>query len=90
MDIAKAKEFIFLDTISSLSTGKIYVSKDVHKLIEMDGGTLISIFAVVDTPSGEKLFDMDFSYSGEPLIFGVFVHKGFFMRAYGHLDVVNV
>ncbi len=90
MDIAKAKEFIFLDIISSLNTNKMYVSKDVHKLIDMNGGKLISIFAVVDTPSGEKLFDMDFSYSGEPLIFGVFIHKDFFMKAYSHLDVVNV
>ena len=90
MDITKAKEFIFLDTISSLSTGKIYVSKDVHKLIEMNGGTLISIFAVIDTENGEKLFYMDFSYSGEPLIFGVFIHKDFFMRAYSHLEIVNV
>ena len=90
MDIAKAKEFIFLDIISSLSTNKIYVSKDVHKLIEMNGGTLISIFAVIDTESGEKLFYMDFSYSGEPLIFDVFIHKEFLMKSYSHLEIVKV
>lgn len=90
MDIAKAKEFIFLDIISSLSTNKMYVSKDVHKLIEMNGGTLISIFAVIDTENGEKLFYMDFSYLGEPLIFGVFIHKDFLMKAYSHLEIVKV
>jgi len=75
MDKAKAKEFIFLDTIDTICTNKIYVSKDLDKLIDMNNGSLISIYAVVDTASGEQLFDMDFDYSGEPIITRAFIHK---------------
>lgn len=88
MDKEKAKEFIFLDQTSSKE--KIYISKDLDKLLELNKGRLISIYAVVDTESGEKLFDMDFAYSGEPIIMGVFLHKDYFMNWYGNLEVVNI
>jgi hypothetical protein len=90
MDKAKANEFIFLDTIDTICTDKIYVSKDLNKLMDMNNGNLISIYAVVDTASGEQLFDMDFDYLGEPIITRVFIHKEFFINAYSTLEIVNV
>jgi hypothetical protein len=90
MDKEKAKEYIFLDTVNMLNTDKIYVSRDLDTLIKMNDGSLTSIYAVVDTESGENLFEMDFNYCGEPIIMGRFIHKEFFMKWHDHLEVVNV
>lgn len=90
MDKEKAKEYIFLDTIDWSCTNKIYVSKDLDTLIKMNDGSLISIYAVVDTESGENLFEMDFDYCGEPIIMRRFIHKEFFLKWHDHLEVVNV
>lgn len=87
MDKAQAKEFIFLDLWHD---DKIYISKDLDKLIELNDGSLNSIFAVVDTESGEKLFEMDFSYSGEPIIMRVFLHKAFFMKHYSNSEKIEL
>lgn len=87
MDTAKAKEFIFLDIWND---EKIYISKDLQTLIDMNDGSLTSIYAVVDTESGEKLFDMDFAYSGEPIIMRVFLHKKFFMDHYWNREIINL
>ena len=76
MDKEKAKEFIFFEPLEEI----IYISKDVYKLIELNEGSLTGIYAVVDTESGEKMFEMDFAYSGEPIIMRVFLHKEFFMK----------
>lgn len=87
MDTAKAKEFIFLDLWND---EKIYISKDLQTLIDMNDGSLTSIYAVVDTESGEKLFEMDFAYSGEPIIMRVFLHKKFFMDHYWNREIINL
>ena len=87
MDTAKAKEFIFLDLWND---EKIYISQDLQKLLDLNDGSLTSIYAVVDTESGEKLFDMDFAYSGEPIIMRVFLHKKFFMDHYWNREIINL
>lgn len=87
MDAVKAKEFIFLDLWND---EKIYISQDLQKLIDLNGGSLNSIYAVVDTESGEKLFEMDFAYSGEPIIMRVFLHKKFFMDHYWNREIINL
>lgn len=90
MEISLAKEFLFSQTSVTLNPSKtIYVSKDIHKLIEMNGGRLIGIYAVIDTPSGEKLFNLDYSYDGEPMVMDVFVHKKTYLEYRGE-KVVNV
>lgn len=89
MDKEKAKEFLFFDQINE-DKEIIYFSKDLEKLIEMNDGSLTSIYAVVDTESGEKLFEMDFSYSGEPIIMRVFLHKDFFMKHFWNREIRNV
>lgn len=88
MDKEKAKEFIFLDIRNDAE--KIYISKDLDKLMELNEGTLNSIYAVVDTESGEKLFEMDFAYSGEPIIMRVFLHKKFFMNHYWNIEKIEL
>ena len=55
----------------------------------MNGGMLIGIYAVIDTPSGEKLFNLDYSYDGEPMIMDVFVHKKTYLEYRGE-KVVNI
>lgn len=90
MDKEKAKEFIFYDMFSPGDKETIYISKDLDKLIEMNDGMLNSIYAVVDTESGEKLFEMDFAYSGEPIIMRMFLHKKFFMDHYWNREVIHV
>ena len=56
----------------------------------MNGGSLTSIFAVVETESGDTLMYMDWAYSGEPIIMGRFLHKEFFLEANYSQEIVNV
>ena len=86
MDTAKAKEFLFYDALEE----KIYISKNLDRLIELNDGSLTGIYAVVDTESGEKLFEMDFAYSGEPIIMRVFLHKDFFMKYNWNREIINI
>lgn len=86
MDKEKAKEFIFYDNLEE----KIYISKDINKLIELNDASLCGIYAVVDTENGEKLFEMDFAYSGEPIIMRVFLHKDYFMKYYWNRPIIYV
>jgi hypothetical protein len=86
MDKEKAKEYLFYDNLEE----KIYISKNIDSLIELNEGSLAGIYAVVDTDNGEKLFEMDFAYSGEPIIMRVFLHKDYFMKYYWNREVINV
>ena len=89
MDIALAKEFILLNDYGE-GDGKIYISKDLNKLLEMNDNTLIGIYGVIDTENGEKMMTMDWSYSGEPLLMRVFLHKKFFINHYTNRAIVNI
>lgn len=85
MDIAVAKEFIYK------SEGAIYISTDISRIEDVAGiGKLYLAFGVVDTPLGEKLFYIDYAYSGEPILMDVFVHKDIFMDYYSHLKVIHL
>lgn len=87
MDKEKAKEFIYYDYDNNI----IYVSNDVQKLIDIHPYKMLTwIYAVVDTESGEKLFEMDFAYSGEPIIMRVFLHKEYFMKYHWTAKVIRV
>lgn len=87
MDKERAKEFIYYDDDNNI----IYISKDVQTLIELNPRhNLIWIYAVVDTENGEKLFEMDFAYSGEPIIMRVFLHKKYFMDYHWTAKIVEL
>lgn len=88
MDKEKAKEFIFHDIFGDEDI--IYISKNLDKLIELNNGGLEEVFAVVDTENGEKLFEMDFAYSGEPIIMRVFLHKKYFLEAHSDIKIKNI
>ena len=87
MDKERAKEFIYYDDDNNI----IYTSKDVQTLIERNPRhNLVWIYAVVDTENGEKLFEMDFAYSGEPIIMRVFLHKKYFMEYHWTAKIVEL
>ena len=87
MDKEKAKEFIYYDDDNNI----IYTSKDVQALIELNPmHNLVWIYAVVDTENGEKLFEMDFAYSGEPIIMRVFLHKKYFMDYHYTAKIIKI
>ena len=86
MDKERAKEFLLDDD----DNGKIYISKDLQKLLDMNENSLIGIFAVLETESGETLMHMDWAFSGEPIIMGRFIHKEFFLDANSHKEVVHI
>lgn len=85
MNKIKAKEFLF----DNQSLHKIFISKDLQKLIDMNDGELFFIYAVIETESGDTLMEMDFDYAGEPIIMRRFIHKEFLIK-YKNKDIVNI
>lgn len=79
-----AKEYIYRSKCSR----KIYVSKDLERLMIMNEGDLAFIYAVLDTDNGEMLMHMDWSYSEEAIIMGRYLHKAFFLRYYSDYKVI--
>jgi len=88
MDKERAKEFLFDAEI--INEDKIYISKDLQTLIDMNNGRLIGIFGVLETESGETLMNMDWAYDGEPIIMDRFIHKEFFLEANSNKEVVHI
>lgn len=87
MEKEKAKEFLVKNG------NKIYLTKDFDKALEKtEDKKVFEVFAVVDTEIGEKLFNMDYSYSGEPIIMGtrVFVHKEYYLRYYSWCEIIKL
>lgn len=86
MDKSVAKSFVYRD----VNTDKVYVSKDLQKLLDKSCNKLSTIYAVIDTESGETLMDMDWAYSGEPIIMGRFIHKEFYFSMYDDEDIIDL
>ena len=76
MDKERAKEYLFDDQVRN----KIYISKDLQKLMDMNSGELFFIYAVVETESGDTLMYMEWSYAGEPIIMHRLIHKDYFIK----------
>ena len=85
MDKEIAKEYIFDDQNSH----KIYISKDLQKLMDMNNGELYFIYAVIETESGDTLMNMEWSYSQEPIIMRRFIHKDYFIK-YKNKEVITL
>ena len=78
MDIAEVKEFIYRDP----TTNYIIISKTLQPLIDRlpKKEFLHSfIYAVLDTPAGERMFYTYWSYTGDLFLWGAGFHKMFFM-----------
>ena len=88
MDKERAKEFMYIP----LDEKVLYISKSLDKIIDIDSTSkhLISVYAVVDTASGEKLFEMDYSYSDEPIIMRVFLHKDYILKHYWNRKIIEL
>lgn len=86
MDIVKAKKFIFDDHCTNV----IYVSKDLDKILEKADNLVCIVKAVVDTPNGEKIFDMDTAYDGEPIIMRCIMHYDSYFSYYHNRKIVEL
>lgn len=80
MDIAKAKEFIYRPIFSD--NRHLYISKTLQPLLDISGGKITDIFAVLSTDLGDKLFYLDFNYCGDPIVMNIFLHKKYFLEYY--------
>lgn len=89
MEVCKAKEFIY-NPVSIHSENKLYISKDLDKILEKTDGELISVYAILETPEGLVLFDMDFTYAGEPIILRKFMHKDSYLGFYSHKEIITL
>ena len=76
MDKANAKYFLFDDQ----KTHKLYKSKDLQTLLDMNNNRLTWILAVISTESGDTVMDMDWSYAGEPIIMQRITHLEFYLN----------
>ena len=90
MDKEKAKAFLFDASNGGNLCVNLYKSKDLQKLLDMNNGELFFIYAIIDTESGETLMNMDWSYSGEPIIMGRFLHLEYFLRHYWNKKVIDL
>lgn len=90
MELCKAKQFIYCTENDLDDTEKIYSSKSLDTLLKVTDGDLIGVYAVVDTSNGEKLFDVEMSFYGEPIITRVFLHKQFFMNHHRDYEEVDL
>lgn len=55
----------------------------------MNDGELFFIYAVLETESGDTLMNMEWSYSGEPIIMRRFIHKDYFIK-YKNKEVITL
>lgn len=76
MDVARAKYFLF----NPNGGRKAYITRDLQSILDLNDNSLIRVYAVIETEEGEVLCDMDFAYSGSPIIMGRFMHLDSFKR----------
>ena len=88
MDKEKAKAFLFDATHTGCMT--LYKSKDLQKLIDMNNGDLFFIYAIIETESGDTLMNMDWSYSGEPIIMDRFIHLDYFLKYHWNKKIITL
>lgn len=88
MDIALAKKFIY-----SPYAGDILVSKNLDTIIEhIQSRYMIptSVFAVIDTDSGEQLMHIDEFYGGGFFIWDRFMHADSFWKFKSTRKVIDL
>lgn len=90
MDKEKAKKFLFDASHRGNDCKSLYLSKDLQKLLDMNDGKLVFIYAIIDTPSGDTLMHMDWSYSYEPIIMGRFIHLYYFLEFHCDKTIIDL
>ena len=90
MDKEKARAFLFDGSHGEKDCATLYKSKDLQRLLDMNDGGLYFIYAIIDTESGETLMNMDWSYSGEPIIMDRFIHLDFYLKYHWNAKVIDL
>lgn len=86
-ELSDVKKYVYCP-VSIHDEQKIYISKDLNKILEKTDGELISVYAALEMPNGLTLFTMDFSYSDEPLIMHRFMHIDSFLKFNNDREIV--
>ena len=86
-ELSDVKKYVYCP-VSTINKKKIYISKDLNKILRKTGGLLVSVYAALEMPNGLTLFTMDFSYSDEPLIMHRFMHIDSFMKFNNDREIV--
>jgi len=86
MDKERAKEFMYAPDEGK----KIYMSKDLQSLLDINGNRLINIYAILETESGDTLMNIDWSYSGEPIIMDRFIHLEYYLDHYWFKEIIKL
>lgn len=77
MDISKVKYFVHHDV---LNYTMIY-AKDFETIQTVENYD-IGLYGVIETEEGDVLFEIDWAYSGEPIILKKFMHLKSFLGFY--------
>lgn len=88
-ELNDVKKYVYCP-VSVFGEKKIYISKDLNKILEITEDSLISVYAALEMPNGLTLFTMEFSYSDEPLIMHRFMHIDSFMKFNNDREIVNL
>ena len=86
-ELGDVKKYVYCP-LSMFDDQKIYISKDLNKILEKTDGELISVYAALEMPNGLTLFTMDFSCSDEPLIMHRFMHIDSFIKFNNDREIV--
>ena len=94
MEAAKAKYFVYIPYKGKF----IYTSKDLDAILQKARendefyveGSLVQIYALLETESGETLCYMDYSYAGELIIMGRFIHWEYAKKHYFNRQIVQI
>ena len=79
MDISKVKYFVHHDVLESTM---IY-AKDFETIQTIEDYD-IGLYGIVETAEGDVLFEIDWTYSGEPFVWKKFMHLKSFLGFYRH------
>lgn len=86
-ELSDVKKYVYCPA-SIFDEPKMYISKDLNKILEKTDGLLVCVYAALEMPNGLTLFTMDFSYSDEPLIMHRFMHIDSFMKFNNFREIV--
>lgn len=90
MEKEKAKAFLFDASHGENHCMALYKSKDLQRLLDMNDGELLFIYAIIDTESGETLMNMDWSYNEEPIIMNRFIHLDYYLKYHWDKKVIDL
>lgn len=79
MDISKVKYFVHQDVL----TDTMIYAKDFETIQTIEDYD-IGLYGIIETEEGDVLFEIDWTYSGEPFVWKRFMHLRSFLCYYRH------